>query len=106
MATIYNCFHCIFSITTYPPPPCPFPLPPTASPRHSHHHTVVPVLQLFLSVFCSIPPSHRPSCQPALSLWACLCVADQFSVFIRFHVEVKSYGNFLKNWDTDVQVAV
>ena len=51
-----------------------------------------------LFALCSIPPHpnlpHK-RCQPALYLWVCFYFACWFSLLIRFHMWVKSYGTCL-----------
>ena len=89
-------FYCIFSITIYP----------TYALFHLHPHPPQPLQSLHscpclwvLFLFCSIllppNPSTQESCQPALYLWVCLCFAYWFSLFIRFHTWVRSYGSIL-----------
>ena len=77
--------------------PLPFPplspsLPPrTPSHTQSPHYCPHPLVPVF---FCSIPaPSTltpHQSHQPALYLWVCFYVSCYFSMFIRFHIWVKT----------------
>ena len=78
---------------------CPLPPPPTSTSHNCYTfvHDSFPFFIFLLNPFIPLNCLPPESCQPALHLGVCLCFACQLSLFIRFHIWVKSYV-FLSNW--------
>ena len=85
---------------------------PRVPPPPTHHliftvnpHAVVHVCELFIHVRCLIPSPSFRDCSPPLppgslavcSMFPCLWLyfVCQFILFIRFHLQVRTYGIFL-----------